>query len=73
MSAHDPRIPIDDFIAAIHATIATAPTDILKKINDQLILGEVQVDPERARAMWGLQPEHQVTTPAEQQFREAGQ
>lgn len=57
-------------MAAIHASVVTAPGDALKKLNDQLIIAEVQVDPERARATWGMRPEHQVTTPAERQFTE---
>jgi hypothetical protein len=47
--------------------------DSLKRLNDQLIVAEVQVDPVRARETWGARPEHQVTTPAEQRFTEAGQ
>jgi hypothetical protein len=59
---------MDDWLAAVHATIATAPVQALEKINDQLIIAEVQVDPERARASWGLRPEHQTRTPAEVRF-----
>jgi hypothetical protein len=70
VSPHDPRITLDDWIAAVHASVATAPADVLKKLNEQLVVAEVQVDPARARATWGLLPEHQVTTPAEQRFTE---
>jgi hypothetical protein len=64
----DPRMSLDGFVDAIHATIATAPADVLKKLNDQLIIAAVQVDPERARASWGLLPEHQITPSAEEKF-----
>ncbi len=63
-------MPIDDWIAAIHATLSTAPVETLEKLNQQLILAEVQVDPERARATWGQLPEHQTRTPAEVRFTE---
>jgi hypothetical protein len=69
----DPRMPIDRWIAAIHATLVTAPIDSLKQLNQQLVVAEVQVDPERARATWGLLPEHQVTAPAEQRFGDSEQ
>lgn len=72
-SLNDPRMPLDDLVAAIHATLASAPVDALKSINEQLVVAAVQVDPERARRTWGLLPEHQVTTPAERAFGEGEQ
>jgi hypothetical protein len=70
VSFSDPRIPLDDLIAAIHASLVTAPVPVLEKLNDQLVIAAVQADPEGARATWGLLPEHQVHTPAEQKFRD---
>lgn len=69
----DTRTPLDGYIAAIHATLATTPVDVMKQLNKQLIVAEVQADPERARESWGMRPEHQVTTPAEQRFTQSEQ
>lgn len=70
MHAHDPRLPIDDWVMAVHATIATAPVDVMKRLNNQMIIADVQARPDRMRESWGLRPEHQVTTPAERRFAE---
>jgi hypothetical protein len=70
LSLTDPRIAIGDWVDAIHASLVTAPTDVLKSLNQTLIVAAVQADPEGARATWGLLPEHQVTRPAEEVFRQ---
>jgi hypothetical protein len=45
---------------AAYATIVTTPIDVIKKLEDALDLAMVQIDPEAARATWGLTPEHQA-------------
>jgi hypothetical protein len=66
----DPRIPLDAWLDAVHAIVATTPTDVLKKINDNLTVNAAMADPEGARESWGLLPEHQINTPAEKVFQQ---
>lgn len=69
MNRVDTRMPLDAYLDAVHAIMASVPPEAgerLKKINDQLIVVTAAADPERARRDWGLRPEHRVTKPLEQ-------
>lgn len=59
------QTPLSDWVDAIYATLATAPTDVLKQLEQQLVINSALADPEGARASWGLLPEHQMVTPLE--------
>lgn len=69
----DTRLPLPDWLDAIHATLASAPHDVLKSLNDQFVVNAVMADPKGARETWGVLPEHQVTPPAASRFAEAEQ
>jgi hypothetical protein len=42
-----------------------APSDVLEKLEDHLVINAALADPEGARETWGLLPEHQIRTPLE--------
>lgn len=61
-------MPLDGWLDAVHASLVTAPHDVLKHLNDQLVVQAAMADPKGARETWGMLPEHQVTPSAEQRF-----
>jgi hypothetical protein len=52
------RTALSDWCDAVWAILAEAPGDRLEKLLDQFVTLEAMIDPERARATWGLLPEH---------------
>jgi hypothetical protein len=54
------------WLDAVYASVATAPHDVLEKMEDQLVINAALADPVGARETWGLLPEHQIHTPLEQ-------
>lgn len=61
----DTRISFGDWLDAVYASLVTAPTDVLVKLEDSLVVNAALADPEGARETWGLLPEHQIHTPLE--------
>jgi hypothetical protein len=53
------------WLDAVYASVATAPHDVLEKLEDQLVINAALADPVGARETWGLLPEHQIHTPLE--------
>lgn len=56
----DLSTPIDIWLDAAYAAWADAPHEVLQKAMKHFIVQEAKLDPERARATWGLRPEHQA-------------
>jgi hypothetical protein len=54
----DLRTAISDWCDAVYAILAEAPGERLEKLLDHFTMMEAVIDPERARATWGLLPEH---------------
>jgi hypothetical protein len=54
------------WLDAIYASVATAPHDVLEKLEDRLVINAALADPKGARETWGLEPEHQIHTSLEQ-------
>jgi len=54
------RIPFRLWLDAVYAAFLEAPHEVLEKAAKQLAIEEAKIDPERARATWGLRPEHQA-------------
>jgi len=69
----DTRMPLDSWLDVIHASLATAPHDVLKRLNESFVVNAAIADPEGARKTWGQLPEHRVTPSAEMKFSNAGQ
>jgi len=69
----DTRMPLADWVDIIHATLASAPHEVLTKLNEQFVINAVLADPEGARATWGALPEHQLKQSAEARFADAEQ
>jgi hypothetical protein len=44
----------------VYAILADAPHEVLEKLRDRMVVAEATADPERARATWGLLPDHQA-------------
>lgn len=58
------RTAVSDWCDAVYAILAEAPGDRLEKLMDHFTTMEAVIDPERARATWGLLPEHTSRTSA---------
>ena len=56
----DLSTPLDIWLDAVYAAWADAPHKLLQEAMKQLSIQEARIDPERARATWGLRPEHQA-------------
>ena len=52
--------PLHVWLDAVYTAWADAPHELLKAAMKQLVIQEARIDPERARATWGLRPEHQA-------------
>lgn len=64
--AGNTRMSFSTWLDAIYASVASAPHDVLEKLEDQLVINAALADPVGARESWGLLPEHQIHTPLEQ-------
>lgn len=54
----DSRTPVSVWCDAVYAILAEAPHEVLERLRDRMVVAEATADPERARATWGLLPDH---------------
>lgn len=52
--------PLHVWLDAVYAAWADAPHEILQKMMKHFVVQEARLDPARARATWGLKPEHRA-------------
>jgi hypothetical protein len=50
--------PLASWLDAVWAAYAEAPHELLQKLNAELVKKSAMLDPEEARATWGVAPEH---------------
>lgn len=52
--------PLPIWLDAVYTAWADAPHELLQSAMKRFVIQEARIDPERARADWGLRPEHQA-------------
>lgn len=52
--------PLHVWLDAVYTAWADAPHELLQAAMKRFVIQEARIDPERARADWGLRPEHQA-------------
>lgn len=52
--------PLPVWLDAVYVAWADAPHELLQSAMERFVIQEARIDPERARATWGLRPEHQA-------------
>jgi hypothetical protein len=55
----DLRTPLADALDLIYVILTEIPHEVLTCLRDGLTTAEAMIDPEGARATWGLLPDHQ--------------
>lgn len=53
----DTRVACSTWLDAVYAIVATAPMEVLKALDQQLLIASARIAPDRET--WGLLPEHQ--------------
>lgn len=56
----DLSTPLPVWLDAVYTAWADAPHELLQQAMRRFVIHEARIDPERARADWGLRPEHQA-------------
>lgn len=62
LAGFDLSTPLHVWLDAVYALWADAPHKLLEEAMKRFAIQEAKIDPERARATWGLRPEHQAAS-----------